>query len=419
MGTYILRRLLITVPLLFGMTFVIFMIIQLAPGDFFAQWALLPEVNQRQLRQWKREIGADKPWVTQYVMWLRGVMFDIRFTCPRDRIADFEYGGVTPSQGENKSEYDVGGDARGYAFVRKEDGSFGYAFDFAEEGQAGSISRWSNPDEKSETLYSYWNDSTFQAMEIEMQLVDFDGAEFFLRIQDNNKKFLTEKRPIGSDGVTVDLKDSDYARYEVTRGELAWMHLRLNQNAGPDTTAVVTFYQGDAVLGTVRKQMTASEQTWLLRKAFPEDIDSFAAVDRFTITFEAPASTATTVDLVISDTDGNQFRYPVGLDPGVLAIPYIPFADISAAGVDLTKLASVTVESNGAGHVMIDEMRLVRNVSAFSMGVPNFGESMRSHEPVWDVMIPKLKNTVLLNVWALMFTWILALPIGIYSATPS
>ena len=91
MYTYIVQRLLITIPLLFGLTFVIFMIIQIAPGDFFDQWALQPDLDQRQLRQWKREFGADKGWITQYVRWLRGVLFDVRFANERVRIGDFEY----------------------------------------------------------------------------------------------------------------------------------------------------------------------------------------------------------------------------------------------------------------------------------------------------------------------------------------
>ena len=105
MYTYIAQRLLITIPLLLGLTFVIFMIIQIAPGDFFDQWALQPDLDQRQLRQWKREFGADKGWIAQYVRWLRGVLFDVRFASERTRIGDFEYDTLA----ENRKAYDIQG----------------------------------------------------------------------------------------------------------------------------------------------------------------------------------------------------------------------------------------------------------------------------------------------------------------------
>ena len=107
MTTYIVRRLLITIPSLFGLTFVIFMIIQIAPGDFFDQWALQPDLDQRQLRQWKREFGADKGWGVQYLKWLRGVLFDIRFSRERVRIADFEHDDLAG----NRDAYQVTGNA--------------------------------------------------------------------------------------------------------------------------------------------------------------------------------------------------------------------------------------------------------------------------------------------------------------------
>jgi peptide/nickel transport system permease protein len=46
----------------------------------------------------------------------------------------------------------------------------------------------------------------------------------------------------------------------------------------------------------------------------------------------------------------------------------------------------------------------------------NFGESMEWRRPVMDVIGDRLTLTVVLSVASILFTWILAIPIGIYSA---
>src|SRR6266849_8206987 len=46
----------------------------------------------------------------------------------------------------------------------------------------------------------------------------------------------------------------------------------------------------------------------------------------------------------------------------------------------------------------------------------NFGMSMEWRKPVMDVIGDRLELTVIVALSAVMFTWIVALPIGIYSA---
>ena len=46
----------------------------------------------------------------------------------------------------------------------------------------------------------------------------------------------------------------------------------------------------------------------------------------------------------------------------------------------------------------------------------DFGFSLEFQKPVWDVVSSRLLNTVILAVAAIIFTWTLALPIGIWSA---
>ncbi|ARM30391.1 ABC transporter permease [Prosthecochloris sp. HL-130-GSB] len=70
---YIFRRLLVAVPLIFGVLTLTFFIIRLAPGDpaaFFIQPGISPNVAE-QIRQ---QYGLDDPVYVQYVKWLGSVL---------------------------------------------------------------------------------------------------------------------------------------------------------------------------------------------------------------------------------------------------------------------------------------------------------------------------------------------------------
>ena len=71
MGAYLLRRLLLNVPLLVGVTFVVFVILQLAPGDPISM-LINPEsgMGPEQLAELKHKMGLDRPLLVQYGAWL-------------------------------------------------------------------------------------------------------------------------------------------------------------------------------------------------------------------------------------------------------------------------------------------------------------------------------------------------------------
>ncbi|MFH1759953.1 MAG: ABC transporter permease [bacterium] len=73
MGTYILRRLLVMVPLLLAMSFVTFMFIRLAPGDVLAQYRMNPQISEETIKEMERKFHFDKPAVLQYFYWLRNL----------------------------------------------------------------------------------------------------------------------------------------------------------------------------------------------------------------------------------------------------------------------------------------------------------------------------------------------------------
>lgn len=73
MSQYILRRLLIAIPTLLVISFVIFAILALAPGDPLAGFARNPAVPPAVRENIKRQLGLDQPWPVRYVKWLGAV----------------------------------------------------------------------------------------------------------------------------------------------------------------------------------------------------------------------------------------------------------------------------------------------------------------------------------------------------------
>ncbi len=74
MTQYITRRLLVSIPLLFGISIITFIIINLAPGDPLT--ALLDPEDQislsvRDVEALRRELGLDRPGPVRYVIWLK------------------------------------------------------------------------------------------------------------------------------------------------------------------------------------------------------------------------------------------------------------------------------------------------------------------------------------------------------------
>jgi len=71
---YLGRRLLQMVPLLIGITFLSFLIMNLAPGNFFTQLRMNPSISPELIEQLEREFGYGDPLLIQYAKWLWRVL---------------------------------------------------------------------------------------------------------------------------------------------------------------------------------------------------------------------------------------------------------------------------------------------------------------------------------------------------------
>jgi len=56
------------------MTFISFVIIQMAPGDYFTQMQMNPEVSPQTIENLRRTFGLDRPVVIQYFYWLKSLL---------------------------------------------------------------------------------------------------------------------------------------------------------------------------------------------------------------------------------------------------------------------------------------------------------------------------------------------------------
>ncbi|MCM8793274.1 MAG: ABC transporter permease [Candidatus Omnitrophica bacterium] len=74
MKAYIFRRLIISLPLLVAISFITFLFIQLAPGDYFDTLRLNPQISPETIKLYESQYHLDKPWIIQYLYWLKNIL---------------------------------------------------------------------------------------------------------------------------------------------------------------------------------------------------------------------------------------------------------------------------------------------------------------------------------------------------------
>ena len=91
MGKYILRRLLLLIPILFGLTVLVFFFIRALPGDPAA--AILGErATPEAIERVRTALGLDRPLIDQYLAYMGGIFrldFGTSFITNRDVTDDF------------------------------------------------------------------------------------------------------------------------------------------------------------------------------------------------------------------------------------------------------------------------------------------------------------------------------------------
>lgn len=87
--TYILKRILQSIPLLILVSIISFFIIRLSPVDPLAELRLNPSVSQETLQKETQRLGLDKPIIVQYGKWAKSfVKGDLGITSNGEKVSD-------------------------------------------------------------------------------------------------------------------------------------------------------------------------------------------------------------------------------------------------------------------------------------------------------------------------------------------
>lgn len=79
MVSFIIRRILIMIPMMFLISLICYMVIELQPGDFASQYLENPRVSPEQIRYIRETYGLDEPPIVRYGMWIRGILTEFDF----------------------------------------------------------------------------------------------------------------------------------------------------------------------------------------------------------------------------------------------------------------------------------------------------------------------------------------------------
>lgn len=74
MWSFIIRRILIMIPMMILASMVCFLIIELQPGDFVSQYLDNPRISPEQIRLLRERLGLDKPATQRYFLWVKAII---------------------------------------------------------------------------------------------------------------------------------------------------------------------------------------------------------------------------------------------------------------------------------------------------------------------------------------------------------
>src|SRR5882724_2974359 len=74
MWRFIFKRLLHMIPLLIGVSLLTFLLMSLAPGDFYTALSQNPQISPETIARLKAQFHLGEPWYVQYFYWLKNIL---------------------------------------------------------------------------------------------------------------------------------------------------------------------------------------------------------------------------------------------------------------------------------------------------------------------------------------------------------
>ncbi|MCC6739053.1 MAG: ABC transporter permease subunit [Planctomycetia bacterium] len=453
--TFAFKRLLISIPLVFVMTFVMFVTVNTQGSSRFDTFENDPAADPQIVEMEKRRMHIYDPIHVRYFYWLRGVMFDVRFTADRRYVATFEDN--DPSRGDDK--YKFGGSevrlaAEGVGGDYEVPGPAGVPLGAL--GQPATLVKLLEPKDFETLLLSTADASVPEGLALSVVAgsgsvplpfqatagkpatlaVDLDELNRQSSIDQIREIRLVAAKP-GKASIRAELvkrrvwqetypgrakKRTIQLVFRGTPGEAA----ELGALKSPYAMKLVEGSDWKADWASVQEKVDegaeAAHREWKaggMKSPEPEAV-TVDRVDFDALEFEAHALQGADLPVSVWILHGDREKpqaakiadLKLGSEEKTWELPLAGFP----AGVDLRQVRGLRFTSDAPGRAEFDDFRLRVAGNPFRIGAPNFGTSWDKKKGVLDLIGEKVKNTISLNIFSLVFVWLFALPIGIYGA---
>jgi len=412
MKTYILKRFLLSIPLVFAMSFVVYFVMNLRGTDYFDTYALNPNVSKREIQTMKRQNGLDKPMAVRYFYWLRGICFDVKFSNPRQYVADFE---------DADDKFDEAYRFKGSAVT--------FSREPREKNEEENDEKENGEKKNDEEENNYKGDRLridFQSAGAELALWELDNPNHFTDLHQWPQWTLPPLLESEADQKIANglIKKAIQAQRKAIKKKAVDEHVmhQLNstqykENLNNDLQDIINH----AVKGSTATSLSADEETlrqyFLLearKKINGVDLPGFDRIEmdvwgsdkQFSLEivflsgpdlFEGlPPYSKDHVDAIQFPVDRSKLHEAVfKVDIPAESNQTLQFSveELREKGCDLTQMRGISFRSpDGAGTVWVDDLRLKESGFPISFGKPNFGKSFSHNIPVWNLLGPRIKK---------------------------
>jgi len=452
--TFALKRLLISVPLVFVMTFVMFVIVNWTGATKFDSFENDPSVDPQIIEMEKRRLGIYEPVPVRYFYWLQGVFFDIRFIPERRYIASFEDN--DPEKGDDRYRY-------GGTEIRRP--LAGVSGDYDVQGETGvPFGALAG----SKQIVALLDRKAVESVELTagpgapaglavivvtgtgvvpfpFKAKDGSAPKVTIRLDDLNRQAaiaeirefrLDAEKPGKATIEAVAIKRRVWQ--ETYPGRAKKRTIQALYTGQPDEYAELGTLKSPytskppegsdwaadwgAALRVVQDKFVEAEKTWTDggKKGPQPEPSKIQEISFDRLEFEARALEGGPLPVSLLLLHGDKEK-PVATkvaDLELVSDTRTMTVDIAAIpkDVDLHQVRGLRLACSRPGRAEFDDFRLRAGGSPFHVGAPNFGKSWDKKKDVLALIGEKVKNTIVLNLWALLIVWMLALPIGIYGA---
>ncbi len=438
MRAYILRRLLISVPLVFLMTFLVFAVINLNPEASIQRYIMQPNVSFQFIEQEKERLGLYDPLPLRYLRWLGGVLGDVRFGRAERALISFADAGALRSTFDLQSDWPLpfeGATLSGVGDVLDLAEPFGGEAGLRDAARHLSVLRIEGVN-RGET-----------PARIVLEAGGLPGPE------GGPVRWSRELEAPPGEPFTLSVGAPELAQQGLPVAGLRTLTLRLAAGGPVEAGALAAVTGYDVVrpsrgrpyvalpflgdghthtfgrLGSPYTRLVLPRSDWMPagKVVAVEEVDGEPVEIVETRGFRSlridagnPLERPQEAELLIASGPAERrtvTAVPFSVAPRRRTAVEFPLDDLRERGVDLEDVQSLAIRASRPGVLYVARTLLVVDERPFRIGwVPNFGVSYENNLPVLRRLGGRVRNTILLVISSMLLTWIVALPFGVIAA---